>query len=440
MPPRRYSVFMLAMTALPIATTAIAQTEQNTTPITIAPTPAPTCRLNTVGSTQTKSAKIERDASGAFWFTIFEARDGVDRNGQELNFYRDDIVLDFYLDGKKVKLPKGSYWRYSGRASFTHIRGRIAPDAKMEKALRGAGTLSVRYKKLELASVALTGLNDALPVGDGCPETAMIARSMLEQEQKFGPNRATPILREELTARCEGTATDTKTFKALRIGGSPRERKNMTLQLVGPFDGAIDANGYYWSPEDGGMQMLVDGKAYALPDDAIKGRSEGANFGQVAVIFSDGDPLFIALKKAKTVSIRAGKKEVYRYALPKKHTLFAESAACFQPARDAIIAANSTPNRALSTKGSPGYWVPQSAYPRRALRNGVEGTVGFTLTVDKYGFPEECVVTATSGDLELDGAACQNLMKRAQFNPKVDAKGELQRGTYSSRVRWVIPE
>ena len=93
----------------------------------------------------------------------------------------------------------------------------------------------------------------------------------------------------------------------------------------------------------------------------------------------------------------------------------------------------------LSPKGNPGNWVPQSAYPRGPLRDGIEGTVGFTLSVGPDGRPTNCSVTSSSGNGELDNAACSNLMKRAKFDPKME-NGQAVPATYSNRVRWVIPK
>ena len=93
----------------------------------------------------------------------------------------------------------------------------------------------------------------------------------------------------------------------------------------------------------------------------------------------------------------------------------------------------------LKPKGNPGNWVPQSAYPRGPLRDGVEGTVGFTLSVGADGRPTGCQVTSSSGNGELDSAACSNLMKRAKFEAKMD-NGTPVASSYSNRVRWVIPK
>ena len=93
----------------------------------------------------------------------------------------------------------------------------------------------------------------------------------------------------------------------------------------------------------------------------------------------------------------------------------------------------------LKPKGNPGSWVPQSAYPRGPLRDGISGTVGFTLSVGPDGRPTNCSVTSSSGNGELDAAACSNLMKRAKFSPKME-NGQAVASTYSNRVRWEIPK
>ena len=93
----------------------------------------------------------------------------------------------------------------------------------------------------------------------------------------------------------------------------------------------------------------------------------------------------------------------------------------------------------LKPKGQPGSWVPQSAYPRDALRDEIEGTVGFTLSVGADGKPTGCQVTSSSGNASLDAATCTNVMKRAKFEPKME-DGQAVPSSYSSRVRWEIPK
>ena len=89
---------------------------------------------------------------------------------------------------------------------------------------------------------------------------------------------------------------------------------------------------------------------------------------------------------------------------------------------------------------NPGSWVATTDYPSAALRERREGTTAFRLTVDKAGRVTDCMITSSSGSPDLDQATCSLVMRRAQFTPALDAKGKPTTGTFSTRVRWVIPK
>lgn len=98
------------------------------------------------------------------------------------------------------------------------------------------------------------------------------------------------------------------------------------------------------------------------------------------------------------------------------------------------------PPKQASPKGRPGEWVTTNDYPSRALREEREGTTGFRLTVGPDGRVTNCEVTSSSGSPDLDSATCENLRRRARFNPATDGEGNPTTGSYSSRTRWVIPK
>lgn len=79
-------------------------------------------------------------------------------------------------------------------------------------------------------------------------------------------------------------------------------------------------------------------------------------------------------------------------------------------------------------------------YPREAIRNGEEGTVAVTLTVDAEGKVADCVVDVSSGSPSLDVATCRILWTRAKFTPARDAKGQPVQDTFHQRIRWELPE
>ena len=96
--------------------------------------------------------------------------------------------------------------------------------------------------------------------------------------------------------------------------------------------------------------------------------------------------------------------------------------------------------QAATPKGNPGSWATTNDYPARALREEREGTTGFRVTVGPDGKVTDCQVTSSSGSPDLDEAACSNIRRRARFNPAKDGEGQPTTGSYSNRVRWVIPK
>ena len=91
-------------------------------------------------------------------------------------------------------------------------------------------------------------------------------------------------------------------------------------------------------------------------------------------------------------------------------------------------------------KGNPANWATTNDYPTRALREEREGTTSFRVTVGPDGRVTGCTITSSSGSPDLDDATCQNVTRRARFNPATDGEGQPTSGSYSNRVRWVIPK
>ncbi len=91
-------------------------------------------------------------------------------------------------------------------------------------------------------------------------------------------------------------------------------------------------------------------------------------------------------------------------------------------------------------KGNPGNWATTNDYPTRALREEREGTTGFRVSVGSDGKVASCSITSSSGSPDLDEATCSNVTRRARFTPATDGEGQPTSGSYSSRVRWVIPK
>jgi len=95
---------------------------------------------------------------------------------------------------------------------------------------------------------------------------------------------------------------------------------------------------------------------------------------------------------------------------------------------------------AAVAKGSPGDWATPDDYPSRPLREGVQGTTGFRVSVGTNGRVTGCEVTSSSGNAELDAATCKLVSARARFAPAKDGEGQPTTGAYANRVKWVIPK
>lgn len=91
-------------------------------------------------------------------------------------------------------------------------------------------------------------------------------------------------------------------------------------------------------------------------------------------------------------------------------------------------------------RGNAGNWVTTNDYPSRALREEREGVTGYRLSVSADGRVADCQITSSSGSPDLDDVTCANLQRRARFNPATDGEGQPTTGSYSGRVRWVIPK
>lgn len=98
-----------------------------------------------------------------------------------------------------------------------------------------------------------------------------------------------------------------------------------------------------------------------------------------------------------------------------------------------------TPKGAIP-KGNPGSWATTNDYPSRALREERAGVTGFRVSVTSDGRVADCSVTSSSGSPDLDTATCDNVRRRARFTPAVDGEGNPTTGSYSGRIRWVIPK
>jgi Gram-negative bacterial TonB protein C-terminal len=93
-------------------------------------------------------------------------------------------------------------------------------------------------------------------------------------------------------------------------------------------------------------------------------------------------------------------------------------------------------------------WVTSDDYPASAMREALQGTVAFTLTIGVNGRVQGCVLTQNENPTimtnvndvpVLNEATCRNATRRARFAPATDRGGRPLLANYASRVRWVLP-
>ena len=88
---------------------------------------------------------------------------------------------------------------------------------------------------------------------------------------------------------------------------------------------------------------------------------------------------------------------------------------------------------------SPGTWVVSSDYPRNMLSAGQPAIVEFRLSIGTDGIPVSCHIQATTRPKEFDDAVCGSLMRRARFEPALDAQGQPLNSFYRNTVRFALP-
>ena len=91
-----------------------------------------------------------------------------------------------------------------------------------------------------------------------------------------------------------------------------------------------------------------------------------------------------------------------------------------------------------ASRNSANMDVLQKHYPARALAAHEQGSVGFTVKIDKDGHPTECSVTKSSGFPLLDEETCQLITLHAVFDTAPALSGS-QVSTHAGVVDWKLP-
>lgn len=79
-------------------------------------------------------------------------------------------------------------------------------------------------------------------------------------------------------------------------------------------------------------------------------------------------------------------------------------------------------------------------YPRAAARAGIGGTVWVRYQVTVRGRAEDCRVTRSSGNADLDAVTCRLVTKRFRYQPGTDATGRPVTSVVEEDHVWAIEE
>lgn len=82
-----------------------------------------------------------------------------------------------------------------------------------------------------------------------------------------------------------------------------------------------------------------------------------------------------------------------------------------------------TLSRKPRSKAGPSTWFNVNDYPTSMIRDGYEGVVNFRLLIDAAGKPASCRIQVSTHPKAFDDAVCSAVMRRAEFEPALDAQG-----------------
>lgn len=90
----------------------------------------------------------------------------------------------------------------------------------------------------------------------------------------------------------------------------------------------------------------------------------------------------------------------------------------------------------------PANWatlITSDDYPPDADRAREHGTTSYLLQIAVDGTVRACLITRSSGSVELDATTCRLLTERARFQPARDGAGRAVEGTFRGRINWELP-
>ena len=94
--------------------------------------------------------------------------------------------------------------------------------------------------------------------------------------------------------------------------------------------------------------------------------------------------------------------------------------------------------RRAEPKGHTTDWFNVDDYPPKMFKAGHQGIVNFRMIIDETGEPLSCHIQESTRPKDFDDAVCKAVMKRARFEPALDAQGKPVASYWRQTVRFLL--
>lgn len=152
--------------------------------------------------------------------------------------------------------------------------------------------------------------------------------------------------------------------------------------------------------------------------------------------------MFETMPADAVLQIVPDKMSGWAFAMPHAKAAFEALAKCndstvqewgIDPTERSRIAQAATPTT------SPVYWIAPDDYPKTVLGKGAQGTSTVLWTIGADGRVAECRTVVTSGEVELDKAACSAITRHGRYTPALGFDGKPMISHMTRKVTWRLP-
>ncbi len=187
-----------------------------------------------------------------------------------------------------------------------------------------------------------------------------------------------------------------------------------------------------WRSVRGGRQYRVtlrfSADSHFSTPNAVGARTEGPTRSGIAIHAAGRELIDRFAAGGGTMDVLLGDRRLGLYAVPDPSGAMARLRSCADQAR----AVPAPPINIAS-------FFSHADYPRIALRNRQQGTVGFRMTIAANGRISDCTITSSSGWTSLDEATCRIIRRRVRYEPLRDAEGNPFTAEDDGTVTWTLP-